>query len=167
MLPDAPDLTAHRNLVAMVLAQHLEVPLSSGDPPLGDTHHLWREPERAQMEVQQGFEVEARDVIDCIVQHVLRLASRTDWFSSDRERRTLATEEIIIYNALGWSVSSEEAQEAFRDLWRAEHAPRSDPALLEADSLGDWLSAYATRLPESEERERTWLNAWDRWVRQS
>ncbi len=84
LLSEKPDLAAHGKLVEVVLTREWEVPLPSGEMPVDvDTHDLWKAAERSQRKIQGGFEVEAMDAVNLLVQHVLMLASRTRWFLSD------------------------------------------------------------------------------------
>ena len=96
--------------------------------------------------------MEARDAIERLVQHVLRLAGRAEWFQTDIDRRRLAIEEMIVYEAYGWTVASQEAQVKWRHVWLASRT-----------HLGETLDDGELRTVDLLEGD--WLSAWGRWLR--
>ena len=79
---EAPDLSAHRKLVATLLSLHLELLSPQGDSLPDITRELWQRAESAQCRICGGWKADAEDAVDRMVQHILRLASRADWFAS-------------------------------------------------------------------------------------
>ena len=148
-----------------MLELHLELPSPSGDFPPSITHDLWQQAERAQSGICGGWEADAKDAVDRMVQHLLRLASKADWFFSDADHRALAIEETVIFNALGWTVSSQEAQDAFRPLWRRD-TPRELEDFAELEEQDRLLFLAQSFIPRfGGALERDWLQAWKRWLR--
>jgi hypothetical protein len=170
---DPPGVGAHRRLVDAAIAQHLDLPMSTGDYPHGGLHVLWRDAERAQRSILGGWEIEARDAVERLVQHILRLASSAEWFLTNMELRKLAVEETIVHNAYGWTVASEDAQQAWHALWVEERA-RFQQALTnvlqgELDSLADLHPGFEdpadARISSGADRgQALWLQAWSRWA---
>jgi hypothetical protein len=172
---EPPAIDAHRRLVEAALAQYLELPLTHGDYQHGNLHLLWQEAERAQRKILGGWEAEARDAVERLVQHAVRLAGRAEWFRADLGLRRLAVEETIVHEAYGWTVASQEAQVKWRHLWLAERTSlrQSLAALFSRDSAHAWLDDLHSGLGGSGELrtadllEPDWLRAWWRWLHEA
>ena len=153
--------------MATLLSLHLELLSPQGDSLPDITRELWQRAESAQCRICGGWKADAEDAVDRMVQHILRLASRADWFRLDLERRELAIEETVICNALGWTVASQQAQDAFRPLWRRDTMREIEgPSALRQDDRPprpslDMAPRYGGEL------ERHWLLAWKRWLHDS
>lgn len=157
-----PDLTAHHQLVVAMFAQQWDgIPF--------DTHDLWDRAVFAQMDILGGWEAEARNVVERLALHLQHLATRAPWFHSNRELRQLAIEETIIYNAVGWGVTSETAQETWSKLWSVQMQQQAEMVATEPGAADPFAVAQAMRAraegpqADAERLEADWKKAWDEW----
>jgi hypothetical protein len=156
-LPQPQGLDAHRELITFCVrnALDLEARLGQHRAPRrsraerGDRGERWEITVRQQMRLAAESRDEADASVTSLVNHMVRLAERTDWFPDSVDGRE-AVEESIRYAVFGSEVASLDAQLAWHTVWGGR------PGIGRQRGADD--PAFLGRAAEG-----TWLRAWDRW----
>jgi len=146
-LPPVAGLEAHREVVEHSVAEAaaMEAQLRSGRSPRlprrlrGEAGALrWEAAVRQQMRLASESREEATDAVTAMVNHLTRLARKTEWLIGTPEG-VAAVEESVRYTAFASEVPSLPAQRAWERLWSGGHP----------------------ELPSGS--EEAWLTAWEQW----
>jgi hypothetical protein len=153
-LPEARGLESHRELVASAVRQALDLearlrqhrrPRTSREDR-ADRGARWEITVRQQMRLAAESRDEADASVTSLVNHMVRLAERTDWFPDSVDGRD-AVEESIRHTVFGSDVASLPAQRAWLKVWGVrpgigrQRGPE-DPAFVGRAAEGEWLRAW-------------------------
>ena len=157
--PEPVGLDAHRRLVEYSVqhALRVEAALESGHPPREprsgreDDSALWESAVRQQMRLAGEERAAANDAVTALVNQMVQLARRVDWFPGSPDARA-AVEESIRYTVFDSEVASVDAQRAWRAQWSRHDFP--------SDRRGP---DRRERQEQQIEADAQWLGLWQNW----
>jgi hypothetical protein len=161
-LPPVRGLEAHRELIERSVRDglRLEADLRAGRLPRRprseprDEGELWERTVRQQMRLAGEDHQEADEAVTALVNQMVGLSERADWFPDTPAAET-AVEESIRYTVFDSQVSSIEAQLAWQAHWSAR--------MTDAGSLTEDPTIARERLHRHVAVRSGWLELWQRW----
>jgi len=170
--PSPPELgmDAHRRLIELSVRHALELRArvdAGQEPPRfpPGRAELWESAVRQQMRLASESREDANAAVTALVNQMIRLAERTDWFPHGEGART-ALEESVRYAVFASEVSSAEAQRAWTEVWSGgppSGLPSSGPPPRASAVHGGTARPSASGDRELHPDESAWLRAWTRW----
>ena len=177
-LPPVQGLEAHRQLVDQSVRQALGIEADlrarrRPRSPRGESRsggELWERTVRQQMRLA-GEDHETADLaVTALVNQLVQLAGRTDWFPGSADAEA-AREESIRYTVFGSEVPSVRAQQAWQLEWSRrtqEAAPlpeasQPDASLPDASLPDPGPQGVRERLRRHLDARAAWLELWQEW----